>query len=447
MGNIPNSTIAWERNFGMFPMFVKICACSHAMMCFFSGTPYIQEIYTFRIYRFPRGNAYLLKYKNNMYRFPLQSFQDTPTPFYYYDLKLLNKTLDEINRQIKGHPFKVHYAVKANGNKTILEEIAKKGFGVDLVSGGEISAALAAGFAANGMVYSGVGKTDPEINLGLDNDIYSFNVESVPELEVINELAGKKGKVANVSIRVNPDIDAHTHRYITTGTAEDKFGINIEMLSTAVNKALSLPNIHLRGLHFHVGSQITDMKPFSMLCDSVNGLLDYFDRHDIHFEMINVGGGLGIDYVKPDVNAIPDFEHFFNTFKHKLKLRKGQELHFELGRSIVAQCGSLIARVVFVKENRNKKFVILDAGMTDLIRPALYEAHHVIQNISSRDTASDVYDVVGPICESSDVFAHDEKLPVSKRGDIFAIRSAGAYGETMASRYNMRQLPKSYFQR
>ena len=382
-----------------------------------------------------------------MYRFPLQSFQDTPTPFYYYDLKLLNKTLDEINRQIKGHPFKVHYAVKTNGNKTILEEIAKKGFGVDLVSGGEISAALAAGFAANGMVYSGVGKTDPEINLGLDNDIYSFNVESVPELEVINELAGKKGKVANISIRVNPDIDAHTHRYITTGTAEDKFGINIEMLSTAVNKALSLPNIHLRGLHFHVGSQITDMKPFSMLCDSVNGLLDYFDRHDIHFEMINVGGGLGIDYVNPDVNAIPDFEHFFNTFKHKLKLRKGQELHFELGRSIVAQCGSLIARVVFVKENRNKKFVILDAGMTDLIRPALYQAHHVIQNISSGDTASDVYDVVGPICESSDVFAHDEKLPVSKRGDIFAIRSAGAYGETMASRYNMRQLPKSYFQR
>ena len=380
--------------------------------------------------------------------FPIDKFQEIQTPFYYYDTNVLRQTLKTINEEAGKHPgFEVHYAVKANGNKTILEEIATKGLGVDLVSGGEISAALAAGFAANGMVYSGVGKTDPEINLGLDNDIYSFNVESVPELEVINELAGKKGKVANISIRVNPDIDAHTHRYITTGTAEDKFGINIEMLSTAVNKALSLPNIHLRGLHFHVGSQITDMKPFSMLCDSVNGLLDYFDRHDIHFEMINVGGGLGIDYVNPDVNAIPDFEHFFNTFKHKLKLRKGQELHFELGRSIVAQCGSLIARVVFVKENRNKKFVILDAGMTDLIRPALYQAHHVIQNISSRDTASDVYDVVGPICESSDVFAHDEKLPVSKRGDIFAIRSAGAYGETMASRYNMRQLPKSYFQR
>lgn len=387
------------------------------------------------------------KKRYNMFRFPLQKFQETPTPFYFYDLKLLDKTLDEIAKQIKGFPYKVHYAVKANGNKTILEEIAKKGFGVDLVSGGEIQAALEAGFNPGTMVYSGVGKTDPEINLGLDNDIFSFNVESVPEVEVINELAGKKGKIANISIRVNPDIDAHTHRYITTGTAEDKFGINIEMLSTAVNVALSLPNIHLRGLHFHVGSQITDMKPFGMLCESVNGLLDYFDRHDIHFEMINVGGGLGIDYLKPDVNCVPDFEHFFDTFKRRLKLRKGQELHFELGRSIVAQCGSLIARVVFVKENRNKKFVILDAGMTDLIRPALYEAYHVIQNISSSDTASDVYDVVGPICESSDVFARDEKLPVSKRGDLFAIRSAGAYGETMASRYNMRQLPKSYFQR
>ena len=382
-----------------------------------------------------------------MYRFPIKEFQQTPTPFYFYDLKLLNKTLDEINRQIEGYPYKVHYAIKANGNKTILEEIAQKGFGVDLVSGGEIRAALEAGFDAGTMVYSGVGKTDPEINLGLDNDIFCFNVESVPELEVINELAGKKGKIANISIRVNPDIDAHTHRYITTGTAEDKFGINIEMLSTAVNVALSLPNIHLRGLHFHVGSQITDMKPFSMLCESVNGLLDYFDRHEINFELINVGGGLGIDYNKPDVNTVPDFEHFFDTFKRNLKLREGQELHFELGRSIVAQCGSLIARVVFVKENRNKKFVILDAGMTDLIRPALYEAHHVIQNISSKDTASDVYDVVGPICESSDVFGRNEQLPISKRGDLFALRSAGAYGEVMASQYNMRQLPKSIFRR
>lgn len=380
-----------------------------------------------------------------MTRFPIDKFNEQRTPFYYYDLKLLNKTIDCILKQTEGSPFKVHYAIKANGNPRILKEVVKKDLGVDLVSGGEIKASLAAGFKPCNMVYSGVGKTDWEINLGLDNDIFCFNVESIPELHVINELAARKGKIAGIAIRVNPDIDAHTHRYITTGTAEDKFGINIEMLAHAVEVTRSLKNLHLRGLHFHVGSQITRMTPFAMLCESVNSLQDYFDRHGIRFEMINVGGGLGVDYDTPDINPIPDFTHFFDTFKKNLKVRKGQEIHFELGRSIVAECGSLISRVVFVKEARNKKFVILDAGMTDLIRPALYQAHHVIQNLTSHDTASDVYDVVGPICESSDVFGRNEKLPVSQRGDLFAIRTAGAYGETMASHYNMRQLPGCLF--
>lgn len=380
-----------------------------------------------------------------MTHFPLQRFQQLNTPFYYYDMRLLRRTLAEIKRQIQGCPFHVHYAVKANGNPRLLREIAQQGFGVDLVSGGEIKASLQAGFPADKMVYSGVGKTDWEIDLGIKTGIFSFNVESVPELQVINELALKQGKVAGVCIRVNPDIDAHTHRYITTGTAEDKFGINIEMLPRAIQVAQSLPGIKLRGLHFHVGSQITSTKPFAMLCESVNSLLDYYDRHDVHFEVINVGGGLGIDYDEPDINPVPDFHHFFDTFKRLLKLRKGQQLHFELGRSIVAQCGSLISRVVFVKENRNKKFVILDAGMTDLIRPALYQAHHRITNLTSLDTASDTYDVVGPICESSDEFGRAEHLPVSRRGDLFAIRSAGAYGESMASNYNMRPLPPSVF--
>ncbi len=379
------------------------------------------------------------------HRFPLDKFLQLETPFYYYDMALLDATIKAIKKETKDDPYVVHYAVKANGNPGILKAIAAHGLGVDLVSGGEITASLSAGFDPNKMVYSGVGKTDREIIQGLEAGIYSFNVESIPELMVINELAQQRGLVAPVSIRVNPDIDAHTHRYITTGTAEDKFGINIEMLAHAVQTAKNLPAIHLRGLHFHVGSQITSMKPFAMLCESVNTLLDYFDRHDISFEMINVGGGLGVDYDMPDVNRIPDFQHFFDTFRRNLKLREGQELHFELGRSIVAQCGSLIARVVYVKENRNKKFVILDAGMTDLIRPALYEAHHVIQNLTSQDTASDTYDVVGPICESSDVFGKDERLPVSHRGDIFALRSAGAYGESMASQYNMRRLPGTYF--
>lgn len=380
-----------------------------------------------------------------MTRFPIDKFKSQKTPFYCYDLNLLQRTLNEIGKQTRDLPIVVHYAIKANGNSTILRQIANADLGADLVSGGEIRAAIGAGFKTDKMVYSGVGKTDWEIELGLKHNIFCFNVESVPELEVINDIAARLGATANVAIRVNPDIDAHTHRYITTGTAEDKFGINVEMLDRAVRIARRLPAIHLRGLHFHVGSQITQMKPFAMLCESVNSLLDYFDRHQITFEMINVGGGLGVDYQKPDVNPIPDFQHFFDTFRRNLNLRPAQTLHVELGRAITAQCGSLISRVVFVKENRNKKFIILDAGMTDLIRPALYQAEHLITNITSHDAPSDRYDVVGPICESSDVFAKDLLLPKTQRGDIFAIRSAGAYGESMASNYNMRPLPGCYF--
>lgn len=339
----------------------------------------------------------------------------------------------------------VHYALKANGNPLIIKEIANHGLGADLVSGGEIKAAIQAGFKPQEMNFSGVGKTDWEICLGLSHDIGCFNVESIPELEVINELAGEMGTTANIAFRVNPDIDAHTHKYITTGTADDKFGINIEMLEPAVNHALQLPNIHLRGLHFHIGSQITQMQPYVMLCQTVNKLLDQFEQRGIRFEMINVGGGLGINYTDPDRHPLPDFESYFNTFKQHLKLRDNQLLHFELGRAIVGECGSLITRVTYVKENRNKKFVIVDAGMTDLIRPALYQAHHEIQNISSRENSREMYDVVGPVCESSDVFAHDCSLPLTRRGDIIAIRSAGAYGESMSSGYNMRSLPQSVF--
>ena len=382
-----------------------------------------------------------------MRRFPLEKFQNLDTPFYFYDMALLESTIKTIKRLIKDKPYHIHYAVKANGNPTIMKAIAAHGLGADLVSGGEIQAAINAGFKPEKMVYSGVGKTDREINLGLEHNIFCFNVESIPELSVISDLALKRGVVANVSIRVNPDIDAHTHRYITTGTAENKFGISVEMLVDAVKTAKRLPNIRLRGLHFHVGSQLTSMKPYAMLCDSVNGLLDYFDRLGISFEMINVGGGLGIDYDKPDVIPIADFEHFFDTFARNLKLRKNQQLHFELGRSIVAQCGSLIARVIYVKENRDKKFVIVDAGSTDLISPALYQAHHVIQNLSAGGPGVETYDVVGPICESSDVFGVNEVLPVCHRGDFIALRSAGAYGESMASAYNMRPLPKAYFQK
>ena len=367
------------------------------------------------------------------------------TPFYYYDMDLLRATLNEVNRLTAGTAMRVHYAVKANGNPRILSEVKAHGLGADLVSGGEIQAALDAGFHPGELAYSGVGKTDWEIRLGLQHDIGCFNVESIPELEAINRLAVDMGKIAQIAFRVNPNIDAHTHRYITTGTIDNKFGIGLEELDDAVDMTLSMPHIHLRGLHFHIGSQITQMEPYALLCETVNRLQDHFEERGIRFEMINVGGGLGIDYDHPDDHPLPDLEAFFGTFKRGLKLREGQELHFELGRSIVGACGSLISRVTYVKENRSKSFVILDAGMNDLVRPALYQAHHQVQNLTSANTVRKTYDVVGPVCESSDVFAHDCQLPVTERGDLIALRSAGAYGESMSSTYNMRPLPQSVF--
>lgn len=367
------------------------------------------------------------------------------TPFYSYDLSLLRSTLRAINQEVEGYPFVVHYALKANANPMILSEIVKADLGADLVSGNEIVAALEAGFAPSKMAYAGVGKTDWEIETGIDNDIFCFNVESVPEMEVINEIAAHKGKTVGIAIRVNPNIDAHTHRYITTGIADNKFGIDIPVLDDVVKKAISLSNIHLRGLHFHLGSQITTLEPYRMLCEKVNELIEHYEKLGIDFEMIDVGGGLGVDYENPVDNPIAPFKDFFNVFKQGLKLREGQVVHFEFGRSIVAQCGALISKVIYVKENSVKKFVILDAGMTDLVRPALYGAHHKIVNLTSQESDMETYDIVGPICESSDVFACDEQLPLTRRGDLIAILTAGAYGESMSSRYNMRDLPGSQF--
>ncbi len=378
-------------------------------------------------------------------KLPIDRFKELRTPFYCYDLSLLRSTLQVIKDEIEGYPFVVHYALKANANPVLLNEIVKTGIGADLVSGNEIMAALEAGFSPSRMAYAGVGKTDWEIETGIDNDIYCFNVESVPEMEVINEIAARKGKTAGIAIRVNPNIDAHTHRYITTGTTDNKFGIDVPVLDEVVEKAVSLSNIHLRGLHFHIGSQITTLEPFRLLCEKINELVEHFEKMGVKFEMIDVGGGLGVDYENPEQNPIAPFHDFFNVFKQSLKLREGQQVHFEFGRSIVAQCGALISRVVFVKENSIKKFVILDAGMTDLIRPALYSAHHKIVNLTSQKQEQEIYDVVGPICESSDVFSTDEKLPITRRGDLIALLTAGAYGESMASRYNMRDLPQCHF--
>ena len=376
--------------------------------------------------------------------FPIERFKDIETPFYWYDTDVLSKTLEAINTEARKHEgFVVHYAVKANANPKVLRIIRAAGLGADCVSGGEIETCIKAGFPSNKIVYAGVGKSDWEINLGLDNDIFCFNVESIPELEVINELAAAKGKVARVAFRLNPNVGAHTHANITTGLAENKFGIAMRDMLNVIEEASKLENVKFVGLHFHIGSQILDMGDFEALCNRVNELQNILESHRIRVEHINVGGGLGVDYEHPNRLPIPDFKAYFDTYAKKLKLRPGQTLHFELGRAVVAQCGSLITRTLYIKEGATKKFAIVDAGFTDLIRPALYQAYHKIENISSEDSYES-YDVVGPICESTDVFAKQIDLNKTRRGDLLAIRSAGAYGEIMASQYNCRKLPKGY---
>ena len=377
-------------------------------------------------------------------KFPIDKFKKIETPFYYYDCELLRETLQTINIELKKYEnFIVHYAVKANANAKVLNIIQQTGMGADCVSGGEIQRCLDCGFPAEKIVYAGVGKADWEINLGLDHDIFCFNVESVSELKIINELAAKKGKIANVCFRINPDVGAHTHEKITTGLAENKFGIAMQDMLLTILAASKMSNIHFIGLHFHIGSQLLEMTDFRHLCSRLNEIQDGLEQENIKIKNINVGGGLGIDYDNPDKHPIPDFKSYFYTFARYLNLREGQKLHFELGRAVVGQMGSLITRTLYVKQGMAKQFAIVDAGMTDLIRPALYQASHKIENLSS-DDALHAYDVVGPICESSDVFAKEIELNTVHRGDLIAMRSAGAYGEIMASQYNCRKLPIGY---
>ena len=379
-------------------------------------------------------------------QFPIESFRNIKTPFYYYDTALLRQTIKTITDEVAKHEgYHIHYAVKACANPKVLSIIADSGLGADCVSGGEIQACIDAGFPANTIVYAGVGKADWEIELGLNVGIQYFNVESVAELEVIEEIAARMNKTANVSFRINPDVGAHTHANITTGLSENKFGIAMQDMERVILMAKEMPHIEFVGLHFHIGSQILEMDDFQALALRINELQDRLEKNGIGpVKNINVGGGLGIDYQEPDAHPVPGFGKFFDTYAHNLQLRPGQQLHFELGRSIVGQCGSLIAKCLYVKQATHRQFVILDAGMTDLIRPALYDAHHHIENLTSQEANTQSYDVVGPICESSDVFQRDCTLPVTHRGDLIALRSAGAYGEIMASQYNCRPLPIGY---
>jgi diaminopimelate decarboxylase len=372
-------------------------------------------------------------------------FGNTPTPFYYYDLELLKRTLEAVTSTSSKYNYHVHYAFKANTNNEILDVIHTYGLGADCVSGNEVKKAIERGYTSEKIVFAGVGKTDDEINIALDNDIFCFNCESIPELEVINELAAAKGKVAQIALRINPNVNANTHAYITTGLEENKFGINIWELEDVLVALADMNNVSFIGLHFHIGSQITDLNDFKGLCLRVNEIQEWFYERQIIVDHINVGGGLGIDYENPQQNPIPDFEAFFKLFNDFIELRPQQELHFELGRSIVAQCGTLISKVLYVKNGVNTDFVIIDAGMTELIRPALYQASHAIDNLTSTSKELKRYDVVGPICESSDCFGKALMLPETKRGDFIAINSCGAYGEVMASQYNLRDLVKAIY--
>lgn len=370
-----------------------------------------------------------------------------PTPCYLYDLTLLRKTLQKVTEEARKYPtFHVHYAIKANANPVLLKIIGEYGLGADCVSGNEVKRAVECGFPNNSIVYAGVGKSDEEIRTALNADIFCFNCESLPEIRVIDELAAQCNRKARIALRINPNIDAHTHHYITTGIEENKFGIYLCDLEQVLDELPALPHIELTGLHFHIGSQITDMSVFRSLCLKVNEIQQQLKNRGILLPHINFGGGLGIDYTNPHAEPVADFASYFGTFaRHFEPATPNQQVHFELGRSVVAHCGDLLSRVLYVKEGKNKKFVILDAGMNDLLRPALYQAFHKIENISSR-LPEEKYDVVGPICESSDCFGKEVSLNQTSRGDLIVIHSAGAYGETMASRYNLRNLPGSYFE-
>jgi diaminopimelate decarboxylase len=390
----------------------------------------------------------------------IQRFNDTETPFYYYDMGVLRNTLDACRDASSKYGFHVHYAMKANFNTKVVDMIQSCGFGADCVSGNEVKSAMEHGFDKGKVVFAGVGKSDKEINLALDADIFCFNVESVQELEIINDLAKVKNKVAGIAIRINPNVDAHTHHFITTGLDENKFGINTWQLNDVAEMLRKCANLKFLGIHFHIGSQITDMEVYRNLCTRINEIQDWFENHGFAIKILNTGGGLGVDYYNPDTNTIPDFESYFKVFSKFLNVKPGQEVHFELGRALVAQSASLISRVLYVKNGQKKNFLILDAGMTELMRPMLYQAYHSIENLSrergAKSEEADApgtahsapqikYDVVGPICESTDCFRKDVDLPQSYRGDLIAIRTAGAYGEVMASNYNLRDHVQSVY--
>ncbi|MDK2978670.1 MAG: diaminopimelate decarboxylase [Bacteroidales bacterium] len=373
----------------------------------------------------------------------ITQFDRLKTPFYYYDTDFLNKNLNILIHEANRFGYRLHYAVKANANSRILQIISDYGFGADCVSGNEVQKALENGFKPEKIVFAGVGKTDEELQLAIDKKIFCVNCESLQELEIINSLAEICNKKVRVALRINPDIDAQTHAYITTGLQYNKFGLSLQDVDYIIKNKEKYSNLLMDGVHLHIGSQITNLKVFRDLCGVVNNVLHYLSQNNINIQHINLGGGLGIDYSEPE-NQIPDFQAYFNVFYQHLTVKPWQEIHFEPGRAVIGQAGALITRVLYVKENGSRKTIIVDAGFTDLLRPALYQAKHKIKNISS-ESGEMLYDIAGPLCETADYFGKGLLLPETKRGDLLVIYSAGAYGEVMASQYNLRQPAGKYF--
>ena len=373
----------------------------------------------------------------------LKKFIELPTPFYFYDTDILRENLKSLSNCLKTNN-KVFFSVKSNTNPKILNIISDHKLGIDAVSFNEIKHCLRNGFIADDIVFAGVGKTDKEIEDGIKSNISCFNVESFQELDLINKLSKKQSKKTNVSIRINPNITSDTNKKIQTGSDEDKFGIDIKDINH-IPELSKLSNIDITGIHFHIGSQLLDLKPFKKLCVITNDITTHLKENGVKLRNINVGGGLGIDYDDPINNPISNFNDFINLFNKNINLDKNQSIHFELGRSVVGQCGYLISRILYEKISYNKNFLILDSGMNNLIRPALYNSIHKISNISVNNKDYINYDVVGPICESTDTFAKNYKLPSSSRGDLIAIHSCGAYAESMSSNFNLRGNIKSYF--
>lgn len=356
------------------------------------------------------------------------------TPFYIYSKKAILDQIYQYKDAFKDYPTLICFALKANSNLSLLKIFEENGLGADIVSGGELYKAKKAGFPSNKIVYAGVGKTDPEIVYAINENILSFNVESVMELEVINEIAGKQNKKANVSIRINPDVDPKTHPYISTGLKKSKFGIDIDQALDVYKKAVKMENLNVVGIHCHIGSQIMDVSVYKEAVEKTVELVFSLKKEGINLEFIDIGGGLGVKYYPEDNPPTP--YDLANTVLPIVR-QTGLKLIVEPGRSLIAQAGALITKVIFVKDKKDKHFVIVDSGMNDLIRPSIYNSYHHIITVEEK-TEKMVADIVGPICETGDFFGLDREIGKVNRGDLIAILTAGAYGSSMASNYNVR---------